>query len=92
MTSILFNLKESRHDGFGLYYDSKNEVVDFVLKTFIDKAVPVEVDIDKKSKKQIIKAMNEYNSEYEIIISDKTDHIVKEDNVIFIPVMTFSFI
>lgn len=92
VASILFNLKESRHDGFGLYYDSRNGGVDFILKTFTDKAVPVEVGIGKKNKKQIIKAMNEYNSEYGIVISGKTDHIVKEDNIIFIPVMTFSFI
>ena len=46
--------------------------------------------IYKKNKKQIIKAINNYNSDYGIIISNTTNQIVKEENIIYIPLVTFS--
>lgn len=36
--------------------------------------------------------MKKYKSDYGIVISNKTDHIAKEDNIIFVPVKTFSLI
>ena len=38
------------------------------------------------------KAMNKYDAEYGIVVSNKTDFIEKEDDVIFIPPKTFSFL
>lgn len=35
--------------------------------------------------------MKEYDAEYGIVVSNKTDLIEKEDDVIFIPPRTFSF-
>jgi len=92
VATSLFKLQMSKKDGFGVYYDSKKSGVDFIIKSFNQQAVPIEVGIGKKNKKQIIKAIKRYKSDYGIVISNKTDHIVKEDNIIFIPVQTFSFI
>ena len=88
----LYKLKRSKNDGFGVYYDNKKGGVDFILKTFNQKVIPIEVGIGRKNKKQITNAIKRYNCEYGIVISNKTDYIIKEDNIIFIPVKTFSFI
>ena len=92
VATSLFKLQMSRKDGFSMYYDSRSGGVDFIIKSFNNKPVPIEVGIGKKSKKQITKAIRKYNAEYGIVISNKTDHIIKEENVIFIPVETFSLI
>ena len=34
--------------------------------------------------------MNKYNSDFGIVISNKTPSIVKDDEVVFIPIKTFS--
>jgi len=44
----------------------------------------------EKDEKQIKESMNNYKSEYGIIISNKTQQIEKEDDVIFIPPRTFA--
>ena len=91
MATSLYKLQRSK-GGFGVYYDSRSGGVDFIIKALNHKPVPVEVGIGKKNKRQITNAMKKYNSDYGIVISNKTDHITKEDNVIFIPVKTFSLI
>ncbi|MDO5849035.1 MAG: hypothetical protein Q4P18_05840 [Methanobrevibacter sp.] len=45
--------------------------------------------ISKKSKKQISKAISNYKSEYGIIISNTTQNIEREDNIIYLPLKTF---
>lgn len=92
IATSLYKLQKSKTDGLGVYYDSNNGGVDFILKTLNQKAIPIEVGIAKKNKKQISKAITRYKSDFGIVISNKTDHIVTEDNIIFIPVQTFSYI
>ena len=46
--------------------------------------------VGEKDSKQVIKTMNEYNCEYGIVVSQKTDLIKKEDDVIYLPLTTFS--
>lgn len=92
MATSLYKLQISKKDGFGLYYDSRDGGVDFIVKSFNNKPVPIEVGIGKKSKKQITKAIKRYNADYGVVISNKTDHIVMDENVIFIPVETFSYL
>ena len=92
MATSLYKLQISKKDGFGLYYDSRDGGVDFIVKSFNNKPVPIEVGIGKKSKKQITKAIKRYKADYGVVISNKTDHIVMDENVIFIPVETFSYL
>lgn len=73
------------------YYDSKKGGVDFIISRN-DKVIPVEVGYGKKSKKQIKKAISNYKSDYGIVISNTTGKIEKEDNIIYLPIKTFSFI
>lgn len=91
MATSLYKLQMTKKQGFGVYYDSRKGGVDFIIKSLNRKPVPIEVGIGKKNKKQIIKAMKKYKADYGIVISNKTDHIIKEDNIIFVPIETFSY-
>lgn len=73
-------------------YDSKKGGVDFVLKKLTNNPIPLEVGIGRKDKKQIKTAIKRYDADYGVVISDKTEQILKEDNVLFIPYTTFSLI
>lgn len=86
----LYRLKLEKHHSFNVFFDSRRGGVDFLVKFTNGKIIPIEVGIGKKTKKQIISAMNFYNSEYGIIISNTTTHIKMEDNVIFVPYITFT--
>lgn len=92
IASILYKMKSELFDGIGIYYDSRKGGVDFIIKDINEKAIPVEVGIGKKNKKQIIKAIEKYNSDWGIVISDKTTRIIKEDNILYIPFITFCLI
>ena len=79
------------HNFIGLFYDPKKSGVDFLVRN-IDKIIPIEVGVGKKTKSQLTKAINNYNSDYGILISNRTFSIKKENNIIYIPLRTFSYI
>lgn len=91
VASSLYKLKLLRHNFIGLFYDPKKSGVDFLVKN-IDKIIPIEVGVGKKTKSQLTKAINNYNSDYGILISNRTFSIKKENNIIYIPLRTFSYI
>ena len=86
----LFRLLRESIYTFSIYFDSRHGGVDFLINTSTNKIIPIEVGIGKKNKRQISSAINHYKSDYGIIISNATDTIIKEDNIIFIPYTTFS--
>lgn len=88
--SLLYRLND-RRKRFDLYYPPNKGETDFLLNTF-NKLIPVEVGIGKKHLKQVKKTNSNYKSEYGILISNRTERIEKEDDVICIPLKTFSFI
>ena len=93
VASILFNFTQRGNNYFTLYYDAnKKRNVDFILQQDFKSPVPIEVGRGKKDKKQITHAINNYGADYGIIVSDTTTNIEKEDNIIYIPPKTFSFI
>ena len=65
--------------------------VNFIIQEGFDNPIPIEVGIGKKNKKQIKNAMNRYDSDYGIVISNSTMSIEKDEDVIFISPRTFSF-
>ena len=73
------------------YYDNKKKNVDFIVQRELEQPIPIEVSCGKKNKSQIKHAINSYNSPHGIIISNTTQNIVKEDNIIYIPPETFGF-
>ena len=71
---------------------NKKRNVDFILQQDFKNPVPIEVGRGRKDKKQITHAINNYGVDYGIIISDTTVNIEKQDNVIYVPPKTFSFL
>jgi predicted AAA+ superfamily ATPase len=92
IASTLFKLIKQHGDSIEIYYDPKKGGVDFIIKDLTNKPIPIEVGIGKKNKKQIKSAIKKYNADIGIIISDKTDSIIKDENIIYIPYTTFSLI
>jgi len=66
--------------------------VDFIIHRSFEKPIPIAVVRGKKDRKQITHAMNNYNAEYGIIISNKTFKIEKEEDIIYIPIQTFALL
>ena len=90
VASNFFNNKNIK---FNIFYDNnKKRNVDFIIQQGFNKPIPVEVGIGKKDKKQIAYAIKKYNANYGIIISTTTTSIKKEENIIYLPPKTFSFL
>ena len=93
IASNLFNLNNNNVSfDFNVYYDSQKGGVDFIVKKLFGSAIPIESGIGSKTKRQVKKAMNKYDADHGVVVSNKTDFIEKEDDVIFIPPKTFSFL
>lgn len=92
VASSLFRLKNETRSDFRIFYDPKKGGVDFILNTILGENIPIEVGIGKKKKKQIKTAINRYNADYGILISNKKTSIQKEEDIIHIPPITFSLL
>ena len=96
VASSLVNLKNSeKFFEFSIFYDTykvKSKCVDFIVKKEFDDKIQIEVGHGKKDTSQIKDAIRRYKSSYGIVISDTTKTIEKVDNVIFVPINTFSLI
>jgi len=92
VASYFFKMKETIYRPYGIFYPAEKGSVDFLLSSVTEEIIPVEVGIGKKNVKQVKKAINDYDSEYGILISNKTTFIKKEDDIIYLPITTFSFI
>ena len=73
----------------GLFYDANKKGVDFILK-HLDRIIPVEVGIGKKTKSQLTIAKNKYNADMGILISNRTSSIKFENDILYIPLLTFA--
>lgn len=91
VASSLFNIKNNEHYfEFDIFFELGKNTVDFLIKKGFENPIPIEVGLEYKSKRQIKKAINKFNSEYGIIISSTTKTIEKDDDIIYIPIKTFS--
>lgn len=91
VASYFFRMKETKGFPIGIFYDADKEGVDFLLQDANNNIIPVEVSIGTKDKRQIKKAIKKYNVKYGIVVC-KIERIKKEENIIFIPITTFSFV
>lgn len=96
VASLLFNLKNrlsyQPDKIFNIFYDKTSGGPDFIIQKEFHQPIPIEVGIGKKNNRQVKKFMNKYDSPYAIIISNKTNKIEKNDDIIYVPPKTFSFI
>ena len=63
-----------------------------MLRTKIDDLVPIEVGIGKKTKSQLRRAINNYDADYGILISNMYTRLHYYDDIIHIPLVTFGFL
>ncbi|MBQ6218202.1 MAG: ATP-binding protein [Methanosphaera sp.] len=93
VASTFNNLKIKNNRMFNIYYDSrKKDNVDFLIQRCFENPIPIEVGIGKKTKRQVKNAIEAYDSSHGIIISDTTQKIKKDGNIIYLPLETFSFL
>ena len=89
VATSLFKLSSETMQALGVFYDADKRGVDFVVK-HLDRTIPVEVSVGKKTKSQLTRAINKYDGEYGILISNRTSQISFEGDVIYIPLLTFA--
>lgn len=92
VASKLHELSDYNYN-FSLYYDGgKKSNVDFILWHDVYGSIPIEVGHGRKDKRQVVNAMEHYNSKHGIIISNKSNKIEKDENIIHIPPQTFALL
>ena len=89
VASTLNRLSDESQQSLGIFYDSNRKGVDFIVKN-LDKIIPVEVGIGKKTKSQLTIAKNKYNSDYGILVSNRTSKIEFKNGILYIPLLTFA--
>ena len=93
VASSLFNLMNcEKYFNFNVFFELEKNGVDFIIKKGFDKPIPIDVGAGNKTKRQIKRAINKFDSDYGFIISNTRNKIEKEDDVIYIPLKTFSMI
>lgn len=93
VASNLFNLSYMQFTNFTIYYDAnKKRNVDFLIQKDSENIIPIEVGRGKKKKLQIKHAINKYDCEYGVVVANNHSCIKKDDDVIYIPPKTFSFL
>ena len=97
VASSFINLDNRNVMPYKIYYDDskkkkKEKNVDFIVQRNLEKPIPIEVSCGKKDKSQIKRAISKYESSHGVIISNTTQNIVKEDDIIYLPPEFFAFL
>ncbi|RAP49442.1 MAG: hypothetical protein BZ138_07665 [Methanosphaera sp. rholeuAM270] len=91
VTSNIYYLINKTSDSMGLFYDSEKKGVDLLIK-YSNQVIPVEIGIGNKTKSQLTRALNKYNSPYGILVSNRTSNIKYKNNILYIPLLTFALL
>ena len=92
VASTFFKMNQMTFKFMGIFYPTEKGGTDFLLRTKLDDMVPIEVGIGRKTKSQLVKAINKYDSEFGVLISNRHFAIKKENDIIHIPLTSFGFI
>ena len=92
MAASLFKLNQTRFHLMGLFYPTEKKGCDLLLRTKLDDIVPIEVGIGKKTKSQLTRAINKYDSAYGVLISNRYSSIRQHNDIIHIPSAIFGFL
>ncbi|GAA5818173.1 MAG: ATP-binding protein [Methanobrevibacter sp. CfCl-M3] len=92
VASALYKITQTNFKAMGLFYPPLKGSSDFLINTKFFDFIPIEVGIGKKTKSQVKKDMEYYNSDYGILVSNRFSTIKYENNIIYIPLMNFGFI
>ena len=92
VAASLFKMQQTKFKLMGLFYPPEKKGTDFLLRTKLDDMVPIEVGIGKKTKSQLTRAINKYDSKYGVLISNRYNNIQKHGNIVYIPLISFGFL
>jgi len=92
VASTLFKMNQMSYPFMGLFYPPEKKGVDFLLRTKLDDMVPIEVGIGKKTKSQLTRAINKYDCDYGVLISNRYSTIQRHNDIIYIPLPSFGFL
>jgi len=92
VASSLFKMSKTAFRFMGLFYPLEKKGADFLLRTKLEEIVPIEVGIGNKTKSQLVKTINQYDSEYGVLISNRYDRIKHHKNIIYLPLVSFGFL
>ncbi|KZX14647.1 ATP-binding protein [Methanobrevibacter curvatus] len=92
VAASLFKVKQTRYKFMGIFYPPEKKGCDFLLRTKLDDLVPIEVGIGKKTKSQLKRAINKYDCDYGVLISNRYSKIQRHDDIIHIPLLSFGFL
>ncbi len=94
VASYLYRTVKTLRLPYSVYYDSRKEGVDFILRNIITgESIPVEVTASLKGKdvKKVKKAIDIYKSNFGIVITLKGELEIKE-NICIVPLYLFAFL
>lgn len=91
VASTLKRFADESFNSLGIFYDANKKGVDFIVKIF-DNVVPIEVGVGKKTKSQLTRAKNRYSADYGVLVSNRTSTIEFKDDILYIPLISFSLI
>lgn len=91
IASTLKRIEEESLSSLGLFYDPDSKGPDFIVK-HLERIIPIEVGIGKKTKSQLTIAQNKFKTKYAILISNRTKKIEYENNILYIPLLTFALL
>ena len=90
VASSFFKLNNTISKPNGIFTPTEKRMADFIITSFEQDKIAVEVGIGKKNKKQVKKTMNAYDCCRGLVISNSTSLIKKEDEIIYLPLSTFA--
>ncbi|MDR0911572.1 MAG: AAA family ATPase, partial [Methanobrevibacter sp.] len=91
VASTLFKMSQSFHL-LDIFYPTAKKTSDFIIRTKFNNLVPIEVGIGKKTKSQLTITMNKYGADKGILISNRYNRIRYENNILYLPLISFGFI
>jgi hypothetical protein len=74
----------------GMFYDAEARYVDFLIHDERHSVLHREISIVDKNQEQVQAALKRYGSDYGIIMSNP-EKIRNDNNIIYMPLTTFSF-
>jgi len=92
VASSLFKMKQISFRMMGIFFPTEKKGCDFLIKTKLDDLVPIEVGVGKKTKSQLTRAINKYDADYGILISNRYSRLQYYDDIIHIPLVIFGFL
>ncbi len=92
VASTFFRWKETHNIPLNILYPPEKGGADFLLFKNLDEIIPVEVGLNKKKTGQLKKSMQKYGSSHGILLSNGFSKIDVKNDIITIPLITFSFL